>query len=168
MTKIIIRNSDNEVIAWADSNFDLTLTIHPIQLGYACISDPQINETTCVIKTVSDFPVDFVPGWYTHTDNDGFVITAFGTAEKAKIAKGPVPTSVTPAQARVALVNAGLFDAADAAVNATGVNGATWQWWHYALSFRRDSLTLNQLAAILTLTSDQVDDLFRAAELLEA
>lgn len=109
---------------------------------------------------IADTPNDYA--W------DGTTLTLSAAGIARRNAKPPVPESVTPAQARVALVNASLFDAADAAVNATGVNGVTWQWWHYATEFRRDSPTLNALAQTLTLTSAQVDDLFRAAWLLEA
>ena len=72
-----------------------------------------------------------------------------------------VPPSVTNFQARAALIEAGLFAAADAAAKAAG--GVTAQAWDYANVFERQSPTIAALASGLKLTSAQVDALFIAA-----
>ena len=79
----------------------------------------------------------------------------------------PVPFSVTNAQARYVLRRtpygqATLFDAVDAAVRAQG--GDIVDFWDYANEFERDSAVILGLAAALSITSEQLDDLFRAAK----
>ncbi len=78
----------------------------------------------------------------------------------------PVPEAVTARQARLALLGAGLDDAVDQALAALpGAEGkAARIEWEYALEIRRDSPLIAALAPALGLTSEQVDDLFRAAE----
>lgn len=78
----------------------------------------------------------------------------------------PVPQEVTNFQARAALMQAGLFQAVDDALRAAG--GAAWQAWEYANVFTRGGTLVNGMAAQLGLTDAQLDDLFRAAALIEA
>jgi hypothetical protein len=73
----------------------------------------------------------------------------------------PVPASVSPRQARTALRAAGLLSAVNAAVAAAGEQAQID--WDYALEVRRDNPLIASMAAGLNLTSEQVDDLFRAA-----
>lgn len=75
-----------------------------------------------------------------------------------------VPQSITPRQAKLALLGAGLLDQVELMMNSA--DRATEITWQYALSFDRDDAMLNALAAQLGLTSEQVDDLFRAATTL--
>ncbi len=77
---------------------------------------------------------------------------------------GPVPESISPRQARLALLAAGLLDAAEAAVNQAGPVAKIY--WEYAVEWRRDEPVLIQLAAALGLTPEQLDDLFRQAATL--
>ena len=72
-----------------------------------------------------------------------------------------VPASVTNFQARAALIDAGMFAAADAAAKAAG--GVAAQAWEYANIFERQSPTIAALASGLKLTSAQVDALFISA-----
>lgn len=73
----------------------------------------------------------------------------------------PVPVEVTQAQAKIALERAGLYAAAEAAINAAGVEAQIW--WNCALTFRRDHPLIGAMAAALGITEEQVDDLFRVA-----
>ena len=78
----------------------------------------------------------------------------------------PVPSAVTPFQAKAALLQAGLLDAAKAGVAAAGPLAQLA--WAEALEFKRNSPTMLGLARTLGLTNAQIDDLFRAASRIEA
>lgn len=80
-------------------------------------------------------------------------------------APGYVPSPVALWQARAALAVAGRLDDATAAVNAAG--GAVKEAWEYGNFIHRDSPTIEQLGAALGMTSDDIDNLFRAAAALE-
>lgn len=73
----------------------------------------------------------------------------------------PTPTTVTPRQARLALLQAGLLDDVEAAVNAAG--GATKITWEYATEINRNDALIDTLGVALGLTSEQIDGLFSAA-----
>ena len=75
-----------------------------------------------------------------------------------------VPTVVSMAQARRALTDAGLITAIDAAV--ANADPATVIGWEHATELHRSSPTLLALASQLGLTSEQIDDLFRAASVI--
>ena len=79
----------------------------------------------------------------------------------------PVPAQVALWQARAVLAQQGLLDAASAAVAASG-NPVLKAVWEYGNVITRASPGLALLAGALELTSEQVDDLFRAAAALEA
>lgn len=70
----------------------------------------------------------------------------------------PIPQSVTPRQARLALLNAGLLTQVEAAVNAAG--GATKITWDYATQVNRGDALITSIGAALNLTSEQIDALF--------
>lgn len=72
-----------------------------------------------------------------------------------------VPDAVSPKQARIALLNAGLLDQVQAAVDAAG--GATKIAWEYATEIRRNDPLIETLAQELPLTAAQVDQIFTAA-----
>lgn len=78
---------------------------------------------------------------------------------------GPVPQSVTNFQGRAALHTLGIFDdvqnAIDAVENAT--QRAIYQEAFDRAGFHRDSAFLNSVAAGLGMSSEDVDDMFRAA-----
>lgn len=77
-------------------------------------------------------------------------------------APAPVPAMVTNFQARAALIAAGLFDQADAAVKAS-TNPLALPAWEYSSTISRSSPLLDALASGLGLTDAQIDDLFRQA-----
>jgi hypothetical protein len=76
----------------------------------------------------------------------------------------PVPQSVTPRQARLAIEAAGLTAQVEAAVEAAGPTAKIT--WDYALEIRRDDPLLASLAQAVGLTGEQLDALFvQAAKL---
>ena len=92
---------------------------------------------------------------------------ATATAEIARLtALVPVPVQgvVSMRQARLALLQAGLLDAVNAAVQAAGP--AAIVEWDYANEVRRDSALIASLSSDLNLTDAQVDALFATAALL--
>lgn len=74
----------------------------------------------------------------------------------------PVPERADMWQARAALRFAGIYEAADAAILASG-NPALIEAWTNGNSFRRDSPAIAQLGQMLGLNSGQIDGLFIAA-----
>lgn len=90
----------------------------------------------------------------------GYVVVDLSAEEIA--AADPVPDVVTNYQARAALIGAGLFDKANAAVRASG-DAIAVQAWDYANQFYRTSPIIAALAGGLDLKDAEIDDLFRAA-----
>lgn len=84
--------------------------------------------------------------------------------EAAASAPAPVPASVTPRQARLALLNAGLLDQVEAAI-AAGPR-ADQITWEFAVDVRRDYPMIANLGTALGFTDAQIDDLFRTAATL--
>ncbi|MGY3589357.1 XkdW family protein [Bradyrhizobium sp. USDA 4350] len=76
----------------------------------------------------------------------------------------PVPQTVTPRQARLALLAAGLLDQVEAAVKTAG--GATQITWDYATEVNRSDPMIAQIGASLNLTAAQIDALFVQAATL--
>lgn len=72
-----------------------------------------------------------------------------------------VPPSVTPYQARAALLGAGLLDAVEAHI--AGAPETVRLAWEYAMTIERHSPSIAAVSAALDLTADQIDDLFRTA-----
>jgi hypothetical protein len=83
-------------------------------------------------------------------------------------ARDPVPAAVSRFQARMALRNAGLFDAVDAALTDPSAPIAAVEAWNTAQEFRRQSPTIAAMAQALQLGEEQLDALFRAAGKIEA
>lgn len=79
----------------------------------------------------------------------------------------PVPESVQMWQARVALKAAGLFEAADTAVKASG-NVPLLTAWEYGNTISRGSPGMAALGAALGLAGAQIDELFRQAATVTA
>lgn len=77
-----------------------------------------------------------------------------------------VPTSVTPRQARLALLQIGKLDAVSAALTAIpdpAQRTAAQIEWEYATVIERNSPLVTSLAAGLRLTAADIDALFEAA-----
>jgi len=82
----------------------------------------------------------------------------------AFLTPNPVPQSVSPRQARLALNQQGLLDQVNAAVTAAG--GATLITWEYATQINRSDPMIAALSTQLNLTSAQLDQLFQLAATL--
>lgn len=80
----------------------------------------------------------------------------------------PVPRVVEMAQARLALLQAGLLTQVQTAIDAMpGVDGqAARIAWEYRATVRRDSTLVQALAQQLALTDEQLDTLFTSAAAL--
>lgn len=76
----------------------------------------------------------------------------------------PVPHSITPRQARIALLAAGLLDQVETMVAAS--SREIQITWEFSLQIDRSSPLVDAMAASAGLTSAQVDDLFRSAAVL--
>lgn len=77
----------------------------------------------------------------------------------------PVPSQVTATQAKLALIDAGLYEAVDFWIGAAEGEAGGYRYrvvWD-ATNWYRTSRELNEIAADIGLTADQVDDLFRLA-----
>uniref|UniRef100_E6VL45 Uncharacterized protein n=1 Tax=Rhodopseudomonas palustris (strain DX-1) TaxID=652103 RepID=E6VL45_RHOPX len=72
--------------------------------------------------------------------------------------------SVTPKQARLALLQAGLLDQVEAVIAAG--SKADQITWEFATEIRRDDPLLVSIGSGLTLSSDQIDVLFKYAATL--
>lgn len=73
------------------------------------------------------------------------------------------PKVLTPKQARLALLGAGLYDSVNQAVK---LNPAHEIYWEYALEVRRDDTLLIELSTALAITSEQLDGLFELGSTL--
>jgi len=79
-----------------------------------------------------------------------------------------VPQSITPRQARLALLNAGLLSQVDPAIESleSPAKEQAQIEWEYATSIERESEWINQLGSALGLDSAGIDDLFVQASKL--
>lgn len=93
-----------------------------------------------------------------NTDYDGYTLVLW----EEEVPRY-VPPSITPRQARLVLLNAGLLDAVEAILAQLG--RATQITWEYATELKRTDPLLLGMAAhpSINLNSEQVDDLFIAA-----
>jgi hypothetical protein len=73
----------------------------------------------------------------------------------------PVPQRVTRAQAKIALLDAGLLDRVETAVKAN--SRRVQLWFADAQAWERENPHINALGAALGLSAAQIDDLFHAA-----
>lgn len=79
-----------------------------------------------------------------------------------------IPQVVTAAQGGIALIQAGLMDAAQSAANAAETP-AEYKWaWERAQTWERTSPALNYIADKAGITQAQMDDLFVAAAQIQA
>lgn len=78
----------------------------------------------------------------------------------------PVPEAITPRQAKIALLHAGLLDDVETAISAIPdetTRRIAQIEWEYAQEVRRDWPLLVAVAGQMGLADEQVDDLFRIA-----
>lgn len=84
----------------------------------------------------------------------------------AQAAQWRQSASCTPFQGRMALIEAGLMASAQSAID--NADEKTKTAWEYALTWQRQSPMITALGAALGLTNAQIDDLFRAAQEINA
>ncbi len=117
---------------------------------------------------------------YTNADHTEFNVSLNGTLMNARAIPGlllfdalleaniaiadyvpPPVTLVTPRQARLALLGAGLLDQVEAMVEQAG--GATKITWEYATEINRQDQLITGIGGALGLTEEQIDALFTSA-----
>ena len=76
----------------------------------------------------------------------------------------PVPEVVSKFQAKASLLSAGHLGTVETIMADPATPALARLAWTEAQEFRRDSPTVAMMSAALSLTSEQVDDLFRYAE----
>lgn len=105
------------------------------------------------------------PGW---SDDalPGFGLTHY--VDELPPASVPVPRLVTRFQARMALRNAGLFDAAVSLMEQPDTPLSVIEAWDSAQEFRRDSENVQSMAVALGLNGSELDELFIAAAEIQA
>lgn len=91
---------------------------------------------------------------------------AIAAHEAKALAAWREEASCTPFQGRMALSDAGMLADVQAAVDAG--DEKTKVAWEYALEWRRMSPMITSLAAALNMTDTQIDDLFKAAQQIQA
>lgn len=74
----------------------------------------------------------------------------------------------SPFQGKAALFNAGLLDEVESLVSAAETSTLVKLAWANASEWRRSSEMIASLASALSMTDEQVDDLFKAAALITA
>lgn len=84
-----------------------------------------------------------------------------GSAWEAPLVVVPAPQTITPLQARRAIRAAGLLSAVNAFIAEQPEE--VQEAWEYCVEVRRDDALIAAAQVALGLTSEQVDDLFRAA-----
>ncbi len=72
----------------------------------------------------------------------------------------PVPQSITPFQAKAAILNNGLMPAVTTLMADPSTPAITSLAWEEASEFRRDSPTISAMAAALGLNDAQIDQMF--------
>jgi hypothetical protein len=105
--------------------------------------------------SVASLPADFSPILYVW--KGGMLVRL----PDPLVPLGPVPESITPLQARRALLAAGLLDDVENMI--AQAPREVRLAWEYAVEVYRNDPTLAMLATSLRLTSDQIDNLFRSA-----
>jgi hypothetical protein len=85
-------------------------------------------------------------------------LNAIGLARVPPPVVSSVPQVVTRAQAKIAMLRAGILGAVEAAVDAAG--GEAEIWYRDALTWSRDNPYINSLGAQLGLSQTQIDLLF--------
>lgn len=117
------------------------------------------------------------PGWPRHVGTGSFVNPETNAEYLAWIAAGNTPIPYVPPhagvpqvvsrfQAKAALLAAGLLDDVEAAM--AQASPVAQLAWSEAIEFRRDSTTVAAMASQLSLTDENLDDLFVAAAQITA
>lgn len=155
--------------------FPATLFAHPFQPpeGYAEVVQTPHPDWNPVIERVVESEPDLIDGvWHRTWSIEKIYSTAAQEAaamadhEAKALAAWREDASCTPFQGRMALADANLLAGVETAVAAA--DEKTKVAWEYALIWNRTSPMIETLAGALSLTDVQVDDLFKAAQKIEA
>lgn len=132
-------------------------------------SDGRVLITNGVMRSMVEphdtFTLDAIaPG----IENRAAILNAWADFPEPPPYVEPAPTPVTrvsPRQARLALLDAGLLDTVETEL-AKPENKAALISWEYATSVERDSPLIATIGGALGMTEQQIDDLFTAAAAL--
>lgn len=142
------------------------IEVEPTEIDGALLSAIDHARLLLPDEHVELLPAGAGIGW-AWTAETGFQAPVVPQAELP--ATPPVPVSVSMRQAKRALLNAGLLDAADMAIagiaNETARRTAQIDWTS-ATEVRRDWPLVGTIAQALSLTDEQIDALFVAASQL--
>ena len=129
---------------------------------YAIIKDGTVAN---IVLSGDDFAA--AQGWVAAPDYVG-IGWHYGDGFGEPVVVVPVPHSVTPSQAKLALFYAGKLTDAESALGDLEEPQKTVAsiYWTSALAFERDNEIITAMGALLNLTSEQIDDLFRTAATL--
>lgn len=123
----------------------------------------KLTNTTSIIRIADNA---FIPADPANTDYQAYIawVEAGNTAEPYVEPPAPIPTVVSPYQAREALRQAGLLSQVEAAIAAG--NEADKIKWEYATEVKRDDALVSNMAAALNLSDADLDNLFTLANSL--
>lgn len=126
-------------------------------------SKPSFNPSTQWVREVA--PVESNGVWYKQWEVVNYTQEELDAMNQPEVQ--PVPQEVTMRQARLALLDANLLNAVDAAIDAmqSPAREQAIIEWEYSSTVKRDSHLISELMPALGLTEQQVDDLFIAATL---
>lgn len=129
----------------------------------AIYANPDNTSIQVDINDVTSF-VPCVPGNSDYARIQELVATDQLTIQPYQAPPAPPITQVTMRQARLALLSAGLLDAVESAVASAG--RVVQIEWEYATVVARGSALVQELAASLSLSDQQVGQLFEDANKL--
>lgn len=112
----------------------------------------QDSETTSILETTQEYSIG------------GTLINGVYTPPVEPVIEIPPVTVVSPRQARLALMKAGLLDQVEAAVTQAGTEAKIY--WDYSLEIHRDAPLIASIGQSMGLTDSQLDDLFTQAATL--
>lgn len=126
------------------------------ELGYQPIVVLDTPEYDVVTQYIVELPVDMVNG----VPTIGYAVENKSQEQITAESAVSIPTSVTPRQARLALLDYGLLDE----VEAMAAGDREFHiWFEYSLTIERYHPKVESIGASFGLTSDQIDQLFIAA-----
>jgi len=129
-------------------------------LGYATIQPTELPTG----DVVTEGKPELVEGVWRQT----WSVRDFTQEELEQQRQASIPQSITPRQARLALLQAGLLSQVDPAINSleSPAKETAQIEWEYATSIERSSEWINQLGGALGLDATGIDDLFKTASTL--